>query len=881
MLGAQVESLLRAGDRGTIRIARLVCASHVIGVDLDAADLGNAVNHADEGALTRALLRLQDEHIVTTDDQSAWRGLHQRRSEVLTELLHKVPPPTRAATLADVLSILRPSALGWGLRRVAELFGAQVDPQPDVVRAAVSKCADARELAELIEGLERADHSWTARSYIPVIERHRRKGVSFLPWALMVCAKKLADIDFGSDGEGPLGHLGRRVLECASDLPARSTIYCDSVTRAVGNERVLDYLVRAPLEDAVRLLEAVTPYVRLSEGDLGEIAAAFEWPQGIQTERCRLLYGRLLDACHRGANAPAAFVEVFGPMEGRLSRACQAHPNVISMLVSDDGTCATIGLLADPREGEDGPRFAWDGEPAWDRGDTVNRRAVDVATYVGECCPELEVVEVQTVVADGSRFRIRTGTTPWEPGHKRLGRNARQRRSDVRVNVGMKGAITRQAAAFSWTELVRARERLAENAGRLAGDACRRLSAHDNERRRREWRASVQELIGELAELPAPPVDGNWEADRSAASWDVAPSEDALTNAIHNVATSLDALVARTPEELKHRRLSAQVGTALKQLRSAHGDWGTLRTGREAELCETLATELERLRGLLAAISHDLGIIHRIKAPRGELATRVDVVVDRSAEARIRLERESLEDVFSSIERVFLQDIPDEVLWPSSIRGHQWTVGVPLESWEQAVNAAAGVDRSVVGVPVTLVCVVGDMVLPVALGVPWTGDVPSPVPPEDIASIAAKLDRRSVPVGSRRFYSDVLDDLVLASWKVARRRLRPAAWALEEEPTAQDHLERAVQRIEEGAQGPGVVTVLRRLAERVSEEMRGTELRPMAAAVAVPRLLDVEDSDGDDVTELVEMGNLLALAEELRSCVEEAERGVGSSGRGE
>ena len=74
VLADQAESLVRADDHTTVRVARLVCASHVIGVELDASYLGDAVNHADQGALTRALLKLQDEHIITTEDQSAWRG---------------------------------------------------------------------------------------------------------------------------------------------------------------------------------------------------------------------------------------------------------------------------------------------------------------------------------------------------------------------------------------------------------------------------------------------------------------------------------------------------------------------------------------------------------------------------------------------------------------------------------------------------------------------------------------------------------------------------------------------------------------------------------------------------------------------------------------
>ena len=143
VLADQVESLIHAGDRTAIRIARLVCASHVIGIALDASCLGDAVDPDSQGSLTQALRKLQDEHIITTEDQCAWRGLHQRRSEVLTELLHQTPPPTRTATLADVLTILHPSALGWGLRRVAELFGDRVAPQPDVAPIAIPRCANA------------------------------------------------------------------------------------------------------------------------------------------------------------------------------------------------------------------------------------------------------------------------------------------------------------------------------------------------------------------------------------------------------------------------------------------------------------------------------------------------------------------------------------------------------------------------------------------------------------------------------------------------------------------------------------------------------------------------------------------------------------------
>ena len=59
---------------------------------------------------------------------------------------------------------------------------------------------------------------------------------------------------------------------------------------------------------------------------------------------------------------------------------------------------------------------------------------------------------------------------------------------------------------------------------------------------------------------------------------------------------------------------------------------------------------------------------------------------------------------------------------------------------------------------------------------------------------------------------DVLDDLVLASWKVAKMRLRPREWAFDEDPTPQEHLGRARQRMHEGRENTELVAILGTLA---------------------------------------------------------------------
>ena len=187
VLASQAESLLNAPDQTGANIARLICGAHTVGVSIDASDLERGMG-CERVDLTRALRRLQDEHIITTDDQQAWRGLHERRSEVLTELLHKTPPPTRRETLDSVLSMLRPASVSWALRRITELFDDIAVDQRGAIRAAARNCKNGRDIAILFEGLERVDHTVTARKYTPVIKRHRHPRMSISGLTLLACA---------------------------------------------------------------------------------------------------------------------------------------------------------------------------------------------------------------------------------------------------------------------------------------------------------------------------------------------------------------------------------------------------------------------------------------------------------------------------------------------------------------------------------------------------------------------------------------------------------------------------------------------------------------------------------------------------------------------
>lgn len=387
VLADQADALLSLNDPTGADVARLVCAAHVLGVPLDASELQSALP-CGQSQLTRALTRLQDEHLITVEQGTMWRGLHQRRSDVLTALLHRTPPPTLTTTMATVLDRVAPDALGWALRRVVELM-PEIPAQPGAVRRSSIAAQSASQLASLLEGLERADHSVTASSYIPVLKQYRRPGVDLGVWATLVCNNKLAGLSFDVDAGGAFGRMARQIELCAADLPDRSTAYCDAAA-AVGADEIADLAVAGSIEDAVRLLEAAGLYVQLSHQSLDRIATAFPWPGGVIDGPERRLLGRLIAACSLASESSDGFVASFGSVETRLSRAAQSSPNVLSSS-TDDGVAAVLTLLADPSKSEAAPRLTWDltGGPRYDSA-TPNDNAFQLATFIGECCPDLD-----------------------------------------------------------------------------------------------------------------------------------------------------------------------------------------------------------------------------------------------------------------------------------------------------------------------------------------------------------------------------------------------------------------------------------------------------------------------------------------------------------
>ena len=856
-LAGQTESLLLADDQTGAQIARIVCTAHVLGVSIDASDLERVVG-GKPAARTRALRRLQDEHIITSEDQRSWRGLHQRRSKVLMELLHESPPPTLEETLGKVVTALDPTTLSWALRRVIELFGDVPESHIDAIRTAVRDCKTVRATAILMEGLERVDNAATAREYIPIMERHRHPRLRLSEVAPLVCADKLSDIEFGESGNSEMDLMWRPIRAISNHLSPRSTVYCDVAASALEIDSFVDEVVAASLSDAVRVLEAVAPYVSFSYNQLRRIASAFRLPDGVPEHKDRVLHGRLLSSSHAAAVDGRAFGEAFGDLSTRVCKATQAHPNTISMVADQDKSTVTIEVLAVPND-EEYWTIEWDLPSSRDQNEAPNhRQAVELATHIEECCPELQTVEVKTVLADGSRL-VSLGI---EPGYKRFSTGARPSRANVRVVAGVIAAITRQVAAFSWTEIARARTGLAHQVLELVSEAPRRLNPNDNEGRRRQWAAVLDGAEEVIHGIGPPPAASELDPGIAPAQWDPRQGRDELTESLGEVVTALRRLL---PEgDRKYVGIAACIQGAVERIGVVLSESRTLMTGEEGCVYPRLTLELDRVRWLLISIARDPSARRRIRGAPGELRKSVDQLIEEVADRQINAERQHLEAVFSP-SALSTCMVPEEDPFPTAIVGHQWIVEVALEQWNSAREESMSIDTEVVEVPVALLCVMEDAALPLAVRlsrlekgryIPLTEDA--------IVRIAELLGRRFQPGETARTVSSVSNELVLASWENARRRMRPASWPEVKAASPRCRLEAALKVAEEAELEREILNAIRKLGALVEAELDGGSAAPIAAELAVPSALRDKGTEEFVSESLVGLALLLAVCVDMQ-----------------
>lgn len=685
---------------------------------------------------------------------------------------------------------------------------------------------------------------------------------------MLVCGDKFAGIRFGADGDSLLDRMGQNIHRCAKELPDRFTDYSDAAGSALRDGSLMELVISGTLADAVRPLEAAAMYAPLAADELKRVAATHSLPGGVVADvAARRLHGRLVAACYLASDGSEAFTDAFGTVGQRLNRASQSDPDVVSAVLADgDFPEAALQLLARPTASEATPQFPWDLRVRHDEsGDDTNRNAVQLATFIGECCPELRVVEVRTILANGTPLRI----GDFEPGHKRLARNARPPRELVRVNVGVQAAIARQAAAFSWTELIRLRTRAATLLSSVAREAPRRLSDSDNPRRRLDWQTDLSEVGRLLGSMPRPPASSELDIGGAAARWDEEREDDKLSAALRNTATMLEMLVPQPPGRLVPAGAGDRARECVRKLREALAETTALTTAWERVACEAMADNLDLLRNLLVSLAFDSDISRQVRGSPTELHAALGRVVDETAARQLAEERRDLETQFAEVPGALVLQVSDDDPFLTSIAWHQWLITVPPESWDAAAQHAAQRRPRIADVPVSIVCELDGSFLPIAARLSTT--FPAGVLPLDaeaIAGFASMLDREVVAGPALDLVGVVVRELTLASWEHARDALRPMGWA-DSGGKPQEHLARAGRDIAAISSRDGAVAeVLEELAARVREELRGgVSAAVLAAELAGPDVLESSNLNDSHALATVARAVLAALDLELERAV--------------
>lgn len=260
-----------------LEVLGLVATADAFGAQLDGARVRAAVG-ATAVDMREALERLSDEHLVTERD-GLLGGLHELRSQQVTDEVHRRPPPTLFETIARVIDLVAGPGLQPVVLRVLRARAAPDDIVLEAVAARLEREPDASALASALHALrlvgfsrlaerwsEVFDEEFVGPTHAPLIAQLlvTNSDLSIYPEPIQRAVARIREI--------PLGDLREPLLvRCAPVVPAALAAAPDvrsaaSVLAALGEvERpvAIDPSVLAdvlspdaPLSDVRLLLEA-------------------------------------------------------------------------------------------------------------------------------------------------------------------------------------------------------------------------------------------------------------------------------------------------------------------------------------------------------------------------------------------------------------------------------------------------------------------------------------------------------------------------------------------------------------------------------------------------------------------------------------------------
>ena len=526
----QVEARLTE-ERATEReILRYVATAHASGVPLPADVLGTLIPDQD---LTPALSLLHREHILVSDDESRWQGLHELRSTIARNFLHRFPPPTAATTIRHLVEHLP----ARDASRIIEAY-ARLDADLVPSAEAVSEILSSRDVGPedatlLASSLAMADAFRHARECLRVVEDLRPKRLDPETALLFAYMHRFAGVSFDSFKDISPGFS--YLTDMADALPTRQDSLRDLSLQDLSSETIRDIATRRTPDEAIGWLESLEGSVAAQAVPTKQVWTYFS---GAQLEIAARLSATLTSLASTDGSSPNA--DLFGDFHHRVRRLADELPDCVGIesSVEPDGKVVTLRLLVP------------------DNDTNLHERSVRSCQLVLDLCPEADIAEVIVLTPEGDRH----STVGSEPGHKRIPRENLPRPPMTATNANFLRAGRLLLASRYWTEPIRV---LADSSTRLLelweDSVAWVINPHHNARRRREAAVLTDSLIARLAAGPREPVDDDDTKDRSSA-------REALSDALTVVR---DVAVSGLTDDLERRRLGSRCRSSVKRLMTA------------------------------------------------------------------------------------------------------------------------------------------------------------------------------------------------------------------------------------------------------------------------------------------------------------------------
>ena len=526
----QVEARLTQ-ERVTEReILRYVATAHAAGVPLPADVLGTLIPGQD---LTPALSLLHREHILVSDDESRWQGLHELRSTIARDFLHRLPPPTIATTICRLVENLPTRDTSQIIEAYARLDADLVPSAEAIAEILSSRDVGAEDGAQLVSSLAKADAFRHARKCLPVVEDLRPRRLDPETALLFAYTHRFAGISFDSLKDVSPGFS--YLTDMADALPPRPEPLRDMALRDLSPETILGIATRGTPDEAIGWLEALEGSVAAQAVPAQRVWTHFS---GAKLEIAARLTATLTSLASPEGSTPT--IHLFGDFGDRLHRLANDLPDCVGIEsnVESDGKVVTLRLLVP------------EGDPS------LHERSVHICRLALDLIPEADIAEVIVLTPDGDRHAI----AGHEPGHKRIPRVNLPRAPLTAANANFVWAGRLLLASRYWTEPIRVLAESSKQLLRLRDDSIAWvINPHHNARHRREATALMDSLIARLASGPKEPVNDDDSKDRSSA-------REALSDALTAVRDVADF---GSPDDLGKRRFGARCRNAVKRLKTA------------------------------------------------------------------------------------------------------------------------------------------------------------------------------------------------------------------------------------------------------------------------------------------------------------------------